>query len=428
MKKSLLIMLIFGISLFTNSMVFAAPNHGDIEDCDGLDGDAYNLCEAYCFAKACATDDPNGNPKSCAALKRNFKKVTGSDVLPCDLSDEEKAELYYPTSLHNTLVGKKTFYSGKDGDPNIIGDGYETFTGVPYDDLSCKLCHDKGNPEGEYCDKCHSSDDYSDPVPNTTCKGCHGRQRAEEAKGITDVHNTAKPNCVDCHTWSEMHGDGTAYNSMWDPGAKEASCEGCHVSGADASAPIVAEGHGAHEGKLHCSACHVETVITCHNCHFDSEVDGTGKIAHAQFGGTGEDAFVLLANYSNQVRTASYQSLVYEGGNTYAVFGPFHGHSVMAEGRGCGDCHGNDAIQALNADGKIILTTWNEATGRVSLNANGVIPLAEGKIEMTFVDLVDPSSTPKTWSLINQGLPENVQYGYCTPLTDAQLQSMGLAD
>ena len=90
MKKSLLIMLVFGISLFISSMVFAAPNHGDIEDCDGLEEEAYDLCEAYCFAKACATDDPNGNPKSCAALKRNFEKITGSDVLPCDIPDITK--------------------------------------------------------------------------------------------------------------------------------------------------------------------------------------------------------------------------------------------------------------------------------------------------------------------------------------------------
>ena len=65
-------------------------------------------------------------------------------------------------------------------------------------------------------------------------------------------------------------------------------------------------------------------------------------------------------------------------------------------------------------------------TGRVSLNANGVIPLVEGKIEMTFVDLVDPLAAVKEWTFISQGLPENVQYGYCTPLTDAQLQNLGL--
>ena len=85
MKKSLLIMLVFLTSLFISSMAFAAPNHGDIEDCDALYGEAYEVCESYCFAKACATDDPAGNPKSCARLKDNYMAVTGTDVLPCDI-------------------------------------------------------------------------------------------------------------------------------------------------------------------------------------------------------------------------------------------------------------------------------------------------------------------------------------------------------
>jgi hypothetical protein len=85
MKKILLTMFVFGISLFISSMAIAAVTHGDIEDCDALDGEAYELCESYCFAKACATDDPAGNPKSCARLKDNYMGVTGTDVLPCDI-------------------------------------------------------------------------------------------------------------------------------------------------------------------------------------------------------------------------------------------------------------------------------------------------------------------------------------------------------
>ena len=89
MKKTLLIILVFGISLFISSMAFAydtaTVTHGDIEDCDALDGEAYELCESYCFAKACATDDPSGDPKSCERLKDNYLAVTGTDILPCDI-------------------------------------------------------------------------------------------------------------------------------------------------------------------------------------------------------------------------------------------------------------------------------------------------------------------------------------------------------
>jgi len=85
MKKSLLIMLVFLTSLFISSMAIAAPNHGDIADCDGLEGQAWTLCESYCYAKNCASDDPNGNPNACAANKANYEKVTGEEWLPCDV-------------------------------------------------------------------------------------------------------------------------------------------------------------------------------------------------------------------------------------------------------------------------------------------------------------------------------------------------------
>jgi hypothetical protein len=85
MKKILLTMFVFGISLFISSMAIAAPNHGDLADCDGLEGQAYELCESYCFAKNCASDDPNGNPQACAANKANYEKVTGEKWLPCDM-------------------------------------------------------------------------------------------------------------------------------------------------------------------------------------------------------------------------------------------------------------------------------------------------------------------------------------------------------
>jgi hypothetical protein len=40
---------------------------------------------SYCFSKNCASDDPNGNPKACAANKANYEKVTGEEWMPCDI-------------------------------------------------------------------------------------------------------------------------------------------------------------------------------------------------------------------------------------------------------------------------------------------------------------------------------------------------------
>ena len=80
MKKSLLTILVFGISLFLSSMAIAAPNHGDIEDCDALDGEAYEICESYCFAKACATD---GNKSAILTRRRvNYNNQSRNKVRP----------------------------------------------------------------------------------------------------------------------------------------------------------------------------------------------------------------------------------------------------------------------------------------------------------------------------------------------------------
>jgi hypothetical protein len=48
--------------------------------CSGLSGAAFGLCNAYCEAQDC---DVHPRP-SCPVLKRNFEKITGSPIFPCD--------------------------------------------------------------------------------------------------------------------------------------------------------------------------------------------------------------------------------------------------------------------------------------------------------------------------------------------------------
>jgi len=50
------------------------------EVCSALHGAAFGLCNAYCEAQDC---DVHPRP-SCAVLRRNFARVTGSPVFPCD--------------------------------------------------------------------------------------------------------------------------------------------------------------------------------------------------------------------------------------------------------------------------------------------------------------------------------------------------------
>jgi hypothetical protein len=48
--------------------------------CSALSGAAFGLCNAYCEAQDC---DVHPRP-SCPVLRRNFEKITGSPVFPCD--------------------------------------------------------------------------------------------------------------------------------------------------------------------------------------------------------------------------------------------------------------------------------------------------------------------------------------------------------
>jgi RNA polymerase subunit RPABC4/transcription elongation factor Spt4 len=331
-----------------------------------------------------------------------------------------------PTSLHTTIEGMRTFYTALNGDEHFTGsDGYLHITGVDYDDLACKNCHDATKPDDALCNNCHTDlIKHRDEIPNQTCLGCHSRQGKEVSVGFTDVHSTEYPNCVDCHSSKEMHGDGMPYKSMWDEGARDTTCESCHTGKRPVGTAITAD-HEPHLGKLHCSACHVKSVVTCYNCHFDSEVNGTGKIAHATVGSDDPDqGWVFLVNHNNQVRAGNFQSLVYEGGNTFVAFAPFHSHSVTKDrARVCSDCHNNAAVQELEENGSIVVTSWNEETDKVVQNAKGAIPVVDGQLEFTFVDLDNIQN--KVWSLIGNET-ENTQYGYCTPLTSSQVDKLKL--
>ncbi len=181
--------------------------------------------------------------------------VTGSAIAQTEQDARDNAA----TSLHTTIYGMEIFYTTDGSHPDFIGPGYEDMTGVPYSALPCAACHAASNPppyaDADGCDKCHTNlVDFSDgpTMPDSTCAGCHGRQNKEAAKGFTDVHDTAYPHCVDCHTWNEMHGTGVEYDSMLAPGAMEVTCEGCHTGATPAGPAVDVASHDPHAGKLHC--------------------------------------------------------------------------------------------------------------------------------------------------------------------------------
>jgi hypothetical protein len=54
------------------------------EVCDGLEGKAYGLCNAYCEAKDCGEAAEETGHKSCQNLKDNYFDLTGEEIFPCE--------------------------------------------------------------------------------------------------------------------------------------------------------------------------------------------------------------------------------------------------------------------------------------------------------------------------------------------------------
>ncbi len=175
----------------------------------------------------------------------------------------------HANSIHKNQDGYFTFFSmryqGTDNGP------------IPHEftvefNQECGSCH-------ATCGQCHVSVPNSalggfikshrfNKTPDMTrnCTACHGsRIGAEylgENEGIKgDVHWI--PNlmrCEDCHSGSEMHGDGNEVLSKLKV-AEMPRCENCHQKGTDNAY------HNQHWGELSCSTCHSQSYRNCNSCH-----------------------------------------------------------------------------------------------------------------------------------------------------------------
>jgi hypothetical protein len=90
------------------------------------------------------------------------------------------------------------------------------------------------------------------------------------------------------------------------------------------------------------------------------------------------DGFVFLLNQDDRVTAANLHTFVFHD-QALITFAPFFPHTVMAEGRGCGDCHGTEAALAVQAGAFSPVVPGEE--GPVA--RPGVIPVAQG-VEWSF--------------------------------------------
>ncbi len=304
------------------------------------------------------------------------------------------------TSLHATAAGMQWWYEQPNGLGGLIN--------ISYASTGCGHCHTRG------CSDCHGDVAGTGAVDQpVVCLGCHGRQMAEAKLGVTDIHFDNGMKCSDCHSTGDIHGDGTAYNSLLEDGAIDADCLNCHRELSQ-----IRE-HTVHGNKLHCDACHVYTVSTCYNCHMNSLLEDHKKRAYRPFKG-----FVILVNDANgMVRAGTYKALVKDA-HTFVAFGPFHGHWVTPEGRTCADCHNNERIRELSETGKIVMTRWDDTLDTPGIvHTTGILPFVPDVFEFQFLDY---DKTSDTWSPITTKTGQ-LHWEFCSPLTTEQLDALATA-
>jgi hypothetical protein len=357
-------------------------------------------------------------------IAAGFQGTASGDT--CNLCHE------FGSSLHHSARGMEYWYSAENG-------GLETITGYPYSAFNhptagCRNCHAKN------CAKCHGVDDPTGPPSGTPgdwqtsiCLPCHARESAmiakDDASGTPDVHRAAGMKCTDCHSHREIHGDGVEYISFKELGAMDTECETCHNDESLHPVPN-SRAHTIHGDKLDCKACHERRVVSCYNCHMDTAgPSGPGnRIAKAQL-----TDWVFLINYKGKVTSANMQTFI--GGDpgntingpndkTFLFFAPVHSHSIMSQGRGCGDCHATQITDYMKNHRALPLTYLS--SGGVFTQVKGVIPVVD-TVKYRFISYdkdnfdTTPSPPGPTWTahstypLEADGTQFNIGFG--TPLT-----------
>jgi hypothetical protein len=310
---------------------------------------------------------------------------------------------FYEKSLHYTIRGLEFWYSKNNG-------GLERLTRIPFAKLSCSGCHVRT------CDTCHMQEADGKSVyslekakAETACGKCHDFEsltfaRENPGSKMADVHFAKGMKCMDCHSAQEIHGDGTLHDSMHAPGAMSTRCEKCHANLSKCPSNAV------HKGKLNCNACHVRDVASCYNCHFDTKVKA-GKSVSLPL-----KNMLFLINYDGKVTLANLHTFVYQN-KGMIIFAPGFSHSILKEGRKCGECHATAIIQDMKTGGfRPVL--WESGTLR---NAGGVIPVLDG-FDWKFVFLNYPNGQ---WVPVKNAPKPLLNYGgYSKPITKEQFTKL----
>lgn len=89
MKKFLTILLALGVCMSFAGVALAQTPDGETPAeetvCDDESGAAFGLCNAYCEAMDCESDDPQASANACTRVGDKFEQITGR-IPPCEIS------------------------------------------------------------------------------------------------------------------------------------------------------------------------------------------------------------------------------------------------------------------------------------------------------------------------------------------------------
>lgn len=223
----------------------------------------------YLSCSDCHAGNPGAADKD-AAHTGLLSRPSDDPVTACGTCHEETAK-NYTLSLHYTAAGMQHGVSAR-----FNPDEKKIFDQKVFEQ-SCRSCHAS-------CGDCHVKSPVVSGIntglidnhrfvksePSKTCALCHGGRVWPEFTGdyggMPDIHYRKGMSCTDCHSATQMHGDGTAYTSRKDVVTKP-SCTECHDT-SSLGKDSTKETHATHADSVSCSACHTAAAYRqCSSCH-----------------------------------------------------------------------------------------------------------------------------------------------------------------
>ena len=182
----------------------------------------------------------------------------------------------FTTSLHNGTGQKRkvTMRSGLSGP--------DDFSNLPAHQIggynaNCATCHGT-------CGNCHivrppagggglANGHRFTKIPDmvNVCITCHSSRGGHAYLGVAsgtqpDIHHTTQQfKCVQCHSGSELHGDGEPVDQRY-AYSKLPACTDCHTDVASSN-----NYHFMHGDDFNCQVCHSQDYNNCGSCHIHGE-------------------------------------------------------------------------------------------------------------------------------------------------------------